>query len=218
MPRVTVENDEQVPVGAWPARLIAVKAMPPSEAHPDWGASYVWEFEVTAGTHRGKRCSCFTKQNVTPLNNLGRLLVDLLGRALREGEGFELESFVGKEYTIKVGPNKTGDKTRVNAVFPAQTPAPPGNGPVADPARPAAGPPPRKPHAAAPAAPPPVQAWESYWVANGDATDPVKMTYAELQDWVAAEHLDPAAVEVAKEGEDEWRSAKDFGIADTVPW
>jgi hypothetical protein len=209
MPRVTVENDEQVPVGAWPARLINVKPMPPSEAHPDWGASYVWEFEVTSGPHRGKRCSCFTKQNVTPLNNLGRLLVDLLGRALREGEDFELESFVGREYTIKVGPNKAGDKTRVNGVFPLQAAAPPA--PAANGA-PAAGPPPRRPPA--PAVPPE----PSYWVAKSDGADPVKMTHAELQEWVTAERKDPKEVEVAREGEDEWKSAADFGITDTLPW
>lgn len=208
MPRVTVENDAQVPVGAWPARLIDVKEMEPTEAHPDWGASYVWEFEVQSGPHRGKRCSCWTKQNATPLNNLGRLLVDLLGRPLREGDDFELRDFIGREYTIKVGPNKAGDKTRVNGVFPLQTPpaaaAPAPNGPVPT------GPPPRKPKAA--------PAELRYWVAKSDSADAVLMGHRELQEWLAAEHKDPKEVEVALDGTAEYKSAADFGFTDEVPW
>lgn len=150
-----------VPVGSYPAKLADIKDMPPSDAHPDWGASYVWEFEVLSGPQAGKRASCFTKQEASMNNNLGKLLAQLLGRAVEEDEDVELQDFIGRTYTILVGRSKDGTKARVNAVMPANHPVP---GPSPTPARPAPASNRPAPARANAPAPKPVIQW---WVDDG---------------------------------------------------
>jgi hypothetical protein len=217
MPKMTYGESTtllEVPAGWYVARFLGTESREPikesrfgNEGAPRMG----WLWEVVEGPHRGKKISQESGVRASLKSTAMRMLTGLSGGKVAVGQQVDTDTFTGKLYRVKVAVNPDSDKGNLHVadVEPYEAPAPAlaGNG------RPAAGPPPRRP--AAPPAPPPEA---SYWVAKSDAADPVKMSYRELQDWVAAEHLDPAAVEVAREGEDEWKSAKDFGVADTVPW
>jgi hypothetical protein len=194
-----------VPVGNYRARLVAIKEMEPSAAHPDWGPSYVWEFEVLSGPSAGKTASCFTKREPTTANNLGRLLAQLLGREVAPQEDVDLSSFLQKEYTVNVGWNKDRTKTRVNSVMPADG-VPAGNGPapVA-----AVAPPPRQ-------GPPPRPAKVERWYVDGCGEQ--LFDRAELQKWLDDNHRDPALVEVNLAGSDRWQLASDFGFTNETPF
>jgi hypothetical protein len=225
MPKMTFGESStlmEVPAGWYTAKFLGTEAREPmkesqfgNEGAPRMG----WLWEVTEGPMRGKKISQESGVRASKGANVTTaylMLHGLSGGKLQVGEQVDTDQYVGRLYRLKVAVNPKSSKgaLHVSDVEPleaaAPAPAPAGNG------RPASGPPPRR-QAAAPAAPPPVPE-AAYWVAKSDGADPVKMAYRELQDWVAAEHLDPAAVEVAKEGEDEWKSAKDFGVTSDIPW
>jgi hypothetical protein len=138
-----------VPNGNYPAKLLGYKEMQPSAKFPDSGTSYVWEFEIIEGLHARKTTSRWTPTKLTMSNNFGKLVREMLGRPLVNGEDVDPDNFIGKKYTITVGPSADGMKTKVIMVAPltASSMAPP---PLAPPAAPA----PVANRRTAPAAPP----------------------------------------------------------------
>ncbi len=121
---VTVQEGQSlydVPPGSYRARLAAIKELEPMTL-PDGTTGdplFAWEFEVLDGAHRGKSPSALTPRKATLMNGLGKLLRSILGRQLRPTESIQLETFVGKEFTIHVDFNKSGSKTRVQSAHPA---------------------------------------------------------------------------------------------------
>jgi hypothetical protein len=109
----------------------------------------VWEFEIIEGLHARKTTSRWTPTKLTMSNNFGKLVREMLGRPLVNGEDVDPDNFIGKKYTITVGPSADGMKTKVIMVAPLATSsmAPP---PLAPPAAPA----PLSNRRTAPAAPP----------------------------------------------------------------
>ena len=128
MVKVCDSQDQfSVPTGTYPAKLLGYKEMPASPKFPDSGPSYVWEFEVIEGLHARKTTSRWTPTKLTTGNNFGKLVREMLGRPLIGGEDVDPDTFIGKKYTITVGPSADGAKTKVIMVSPltASTMAPP---------------------------------------------------------------------------------------------
>lgn len=148
MVKVCDSTDQfSVPTGNYPAKLLGYKEMQPSAKFPDSGTSYVWEFEIIEGLHARKTTSRWTPTKLTMSNNFGKLVREMLGRPLVNGEDVDPDNFIGKKYTITVGPSADGMKTKVIMVAPltaAPAMAPP---PLAPPA-------PLSNRRTAPAAPP----------------------------------------------------------------
>lgn len=223
MPKMTYGESTtllEVPAGWYVARFVGTEAREPmkeSRFGNEGAPRMAWLWEVAEGPMRGKKISQESGVRASKGANVStayRMLYGLSGGRLRVGEQVDTDSWVGHLYRVKVAVNPSSDKGSLHVadVEPYDAQAPTANAAV----RHAAGPPPRR-QASAPAAPPP-EPEAAYWVAKSDGADPVKMGYRELQDWVAAEHLDPAAVEVAKDGEAEWKKAADFGVTSDIPW
>lgn len=124
---VIEEKDKfNVPTGNYLSKLIGFKEMPASTLFPDSGPSWVWEFEILQGEHAGKIASRFTPQKATTNNNLGKMLSEMYGRKIAANENIDLAALVGKQYTITVGWNKAGTKTRV--IMCSQAPVTPSPG------------------------------------------------------------------------------------------
>ena len=139
--RVSDSTDQfSVPTGTYAAKLLGYKEMQPSAKFPDSGTSYVWEFEIVEGVHARKTTSRWTPTKLTMSNNFGKLVREMLGRPLVNGEDVDPDNFINKKYTITVGPSADGMKTKVIMVAPgAATPAtsmappPPPGAPAAKP-------------------------------------------------------------------------------------
>ena len=138
--RVSDSTDQfSVPTGTYAAKLLGYKEMQPSAKFPDSGTSYVWEFEIVEGVHARKTTSRWTPTKLTMSNNFGKLVREMLGRPLVNGEDVDPDNFIGKKFTITVGPSADGMKTKVIMVAPgAATPAtsmapPPPGAPAAKP-------------------------------------------------------------------------------------
>ena len=123
--RVSDSTDQfSVPTGTYAAKLLGYKEMQPSAKFPDSGTSYVWEFEIVEGVHARKTTSRWTPTKLTMSNNFGKLVREMLGRPLVNGEDVDPDNFINKKYTITVGPSADGMKTKVIMVAPgAATPA-----------------------------------------------------------------------------------------------
>jgi hypothetical protein len=213
MPKMTYGESTtllDVPAGWYVARFMGTEAREPikesrfgNEGAPRMG----WLWEVTEGPHRGKKISQESGVRASLKSTAMRMLTGLSGGKVAVGQQVDTDTFVGRLYRVKVAVNDASDKGNLHVadVEPyeaaAPAPAPAGNG------RPAAGPPPRR-QAAAPAAPPET----SYWVCQSDTGDPVSMSFREMEDWVRAEHRDPAEVQVCKGGEVEYKSAAHYGV------
>lgn len=140
MVKVCDSTDQfSVPTGTYAAKLLGYKEMQPSAKFPDSGTSYVWEFEIIEGLHARKTTSRWTPTKLTMSNNFGKLVREMLGRPLVNGEDVDPDNFIGKKFTITVGPSADGMKTKVIMVAPgAATPAtsmapPPPGAPAAKP-------------------------------------------------------------------------------------
>ena len=142
MVKVCDSTDQfSVPTGTFTAKLLGYKEMQPSAKFPDSGTSYAWEFEIVEGLHARKTTSRWTPTKLTMSNNFGKLVREMLGRPLINGEDIDPDTFVGKKYTITVGPSADGLKTKVIMCAPltatpatSMAPPPPPGAPVAKPA------------------------------------------------------------------------------------
>ena len=125
MVKVCDSTDQfSVPTGTFTATLLGYKEMQPSAKFPDSGTSYAWEFEIVEGLHARKTTSRWTPTKLTMSNNFGKLVREMLGRPLVNGEDVDPDNFINKKYTITVGPSADGMKTKVIMVAPgAATPA-----------------------------------------------------------------------------------------------
>lgn len=133
------DSDYSVPTGTYAAKLLGYKEMPPSAKFPNSGTSYAWEFEIVEGIHARKTTSRWTPTKLTMSNNFGKLVREMLGRPLLNGEDVDPDWFINKKYTITVGPSDDGMKTKVIMCAPltassAMAPPPPTGAPAPKPA------------------------------------------------------------------------------------
>ena len=140
MVKVCDSTDQfSVPTGTYAAKLLGYKEMQPSAKFPDSGTSYAWEFEIAEGVHARKTTSRWTPTKLTMSNNFGKLVRELLGRPLVNGEDIDPDTFIGKKFSITVGPSADGMKTKVIMcaplmAAPSMSPPPPPGAPAAKPA------------------------------------------------------------------------------------
>src|SRR5262245_17394797 len=105
-----------VPVGNYTSTFSGVESQPENK-EKGYGAGIKWKFTVDAGPQAGQIASRITGPTPTPKNSCGKMLSGLLGRALREGEQIDPDSFVGKKYMLVVAAGQNGG-TRVEAIVP----------------------------------------------------------------------------------------------------
>jgi hypothetical protein len=195
------------------------------------------KFDLPEGTYRGKFLGCKERtfdqpgkygDNGPRLEWSFKMVKWLLSRAPAAGEDIDTEAYRGKVYEIdwEVNPNSEAGNCHVArmklaavAGSPGPTPAPASAAPTTPPANGAAppprqGPPPRK--APAPAAPPARRFY--VYTSQDDSGDPVTMDEKELQDYVHTSQRAPGTVTVCAVGEDEWKTALDYGVKDQIPF
>jgi hypothetical protein len=223
MPKMTYGESTtllEVPAGWYVARFVGTEARDPikeSRFGNEGAPRMAWLWEVAEGPMRGKKISQESGVRASKGANVStayRMLYGLSGGRLQVGEQVDTDRWVGHLYRVKVAVNPNSDKGSLHVadVEPYDAQSPTGNAAV----RHAAGPPPRRQSGPAAAAAPPPE--PSYWVCKSDTGDPVSMSFREMEDWVRAEHRDPAEVQVCKEGEAEYMSAAHYGVTSDMPF
>jgi hypothetical protein len=108
-----------VPIGNYTATFAGIEAQPANK-EKGYAAGLRWKFTIDAGPHAGQTASRITGTTPSPKNGCGKMLSGLIGRALKEGEQIEPDTYIGKRYLLVVAAGQGGG-TRVEAV--AATPA-----------------------------------------------------------------------------------------------
>jgi hypothetical protein len=115
-------------IGSYRGHLESVE----ETSHPEYGAGVAFRFIVDRGPDKGQEATvvCSTERPPTAKNKLGRVLSELLGRALRPGEEIDPTRFEGRRCRFEVGPTQDGLGTLVTQITPLETEddAPAGNG------------------------------------------------------------------------------------------
>jgi hypothetical protein len=224
------DSKYDVPQGTYVAKFIALRERhfdQPSKFGGD-GPRHEWQFEVVEGPQRGKVVAKTTGTDPTsPKSGCFKMLKGLLGRPPDPGEDIDTDAYVGRLYEVEWEPNPDSPQKNLSittlrpyrgavqqpapASAPGAGPTPPGNGAAPPPRQ---GPPPRKAPAAAA---PPARRFYVY-TTQDDSGDPVTMDEKELHDYVHTSQRAPGTVTVCAVGEDEWKTALDYGIQDTIPW
>ncbi len=113
------EGQGGVPAGAYQGILKGIEPQPANEDQ-GWGEGVKFVFEVTAGDHKGKTPSRIVSgRRPSSNNNLGKMIVALMGRAPTPGDKIDPTAYIGKPYTVIVAATPKGG-TRVETVIPAQ--------------------------------------------------------------------------------------------------
>jgi hypothetical protein len=105
-----------VPAGNYVGTFSGIEPQPENR-EKGYGAGLKWRFQIEAGPQAGQTAARITGTAPTPKNSCGKMLSGLLGRALKEGENIDLNSFVGKKFMLIVGAGQGGG-TRVEVVVP----------------------------------------------------------------------------------------------------
>lgn len=95
-----------VPVGAYQATFTAFE---PRETKA--GAAYRWVFQTDSGLTVSEFSDAAAAP--TPNNKTGRFIAALLGRAVRAGEKFTPESYIGQRYMLVITPKGTEGQTKL---------------------------------------------------------------------------------------------------------
>jgi hypothetical protein len=230
VPRFTYQPGESkfdLPEGTYRGKFLGCKERTFDQPgkYGDNGPRLEWSFEVIDGPEKGKVLSYTTGASPSsPKSNCFKMVKWLLSRAPAAGEDIDTEAYRGKVYEIdwEVNPNSEAGNCHVArmklaavAGSPGPTPAPASAAPTTPPANGAApstrqGPPPRK-------AAPPARRFYVY-TTQDDSGDPVTMDEKELQDYVHTSQRAPGTVTVCLMGEDEWKTALDYGVKDQIPF
>lgn len=117
---IWTEGQGGVPAGAYTGTLKGIEPVPANE-EKGWGEGMKFVFEVTQeGEHKGKTPSRIVSgRRPGPNNNLGRMIVALLGGAPNPGDKVDerIMACIGKPYTLVVAATPKGG-TRVETVAP----------------------------------------------------------------------------------------------------
>jgi hypothetical protein len=214
-----------VPEDTYRVKFLGSKDRPPFDGPSRFGKPnndprLEWEFEVVEGPQAGKIISQTTGSSPAhPKSGCYKMVRGLLGRKPEPGEPIDTDVFRGRLYEVRWEENPESESGNLHiaemkplASGPACPPAQPvAQPPAQQPAR--KGPPPRPANAAPPAAEP-----EPNGVFYCAETGEQAFSFHELQTWISANARDIKTLEVAKEGEAEWKSAAAFGFKDRVPF
>lgn len=189
------------------------------KTHPEYGAGLEWQFKILGGVFDGKIISRTTAMEPTTKNSCGAMLRQLSGGAVEVGEEVDEAKFINHLYTVMVGPNSTGNGTRIETLMPFT-----GTPPTVPPTQPqASAPKPPAPTAPGKAAPPkpPTSADTTterrFWVILPPQTEPVEMGEAEVSRWLVNNKMSNAAVQaMTLDQSSGWKTAADFGIEDSI--
>lgn len=211
------KSDSQwdVPPGEYLVKFLDIK----DTSHPEYGAGLCWSFEIVEGPFKGKLVERNTAPEPTAKNSCGRIINDLLGRKVQEGETVDVAQFQGRLYKAMVVKKPAGEGVRVDSLVAVeQSAAPPANGQTTTPTQRPAGPGKPKPATLQPTRP----AAPRWWVTPGEGEDVLEapMTQEQIIAWLGANDKDAGDVfvlpENAKEGQ-EWTTARAAGI-DQIPF
>jgi len=112
--KVTVEESfESVPVGGYRTKFVRVEE---AEGSPQYGPALRWCFEITDGPFTGKLATALTGQKFSAKTNAGKLLSQLQGKVLEQGQTVDLSQFMGQVYAANVIATESGS-TKVDSVF-----------------------------------------------------------------------------------------------------
>ena len=110
--KFTMTSASGVPVGAYVAEFSTVE-----DHESTVGPGLKWSFRIVAGPHVDAITSCITDCKPTTKNKLGRLLNGLAGKTLGDGESINIDTYIGRRYTIIVSAPE-GKGSRVETVAP----------------------------------------------------------------------------------------------------
>jgi hypothetical protein len=105
-----------VPAGSYTGTFAGIEPQPENK-EKGYGAGIRWKFTVDAGPYVGQTTSRVTGATPSPKNACGKMLSGLVGRALKEGEQIDPDTFLGKKYMLVVGVAQGGG-TRIEAIVP----------------------------------------------------------------------------------------------------
>lgn len=111
----TVSEGSGPPAGIYRAEFLGVV----KTSHDEYGDGARFDFKVIGGEHAGKIASRTSKPTPSAKNVCGKLMAGIIGRAMAPGERVNLAPFIGKVFTIVVGPTQNGQSTRVESVVQA---------------------------------------------------------------------------------------------------
>jgi hypothetical protein len=104
-----VSGGEPIPDGIYSAIFEGFEVKPKSVHNgKEMNEGIMFRFKVGDGVHKDKIASNIGPTKPTPNNVSGRLMMGLNGGDVKEGEKINLNSFIGKLYTIVVDKNKAG--------------------------------------------------------------------------------------------------------------
>lgn len=111
---VQVEHSfESVPVGGYRTKFLRLEE---AEGSPQYGPALRWCFEIVEGPLTGKLATALTGQRFTAKSNAGKLLSQLQGKPLENGQTVELSQFVGAAFFVNVVATESGS-TKVDSCF-----------------------------------------------------------------------------------------------------
>jgi hypothetical protein len=216
-----------VPIGT-PATKGKFLGTEVSEPKPGstYGPGREWRFELTEGPFAGRVVSRTTAFDPTLRNSCGKLFTALIGGNVPIGTEVNIDDFIGHRYLIMFEPNSVGTAARVASVSkiandgqPVVAPANL-NGTAATPTTPTtpAAPPPRPNRRAN--TPATLNPAEQFWscLTDADNEEPVLRDRKTLQDFIAANHINPSEFTVCPADGSGWEPASKFNFSDVVPW
>jgi hypothetical protein len=115
MPVFTVSGGG-VPVGNYTGTFAGIET---TQGIPEkgYGPGIRWKFTIDGPAQVGQTASRVTGSTPSPKNGCGKMLSGLIGRAIKEGEQIDPDTFKGKRYMIVVAASQGGG-TRVEAIVP----------------------------------------------------------------------------------------------------
>src|SRR5262245_39752067 len=115
MRRMTMQESKfGAPVGTYQAKFVGVE----DRESDQYGAGLEWKFEIVEGEFTGKVVSRTTAPAPTAKNSCGKLINQLAGGTVAIGQEVDIDSFVGRVYSVLIEENGTGNGTRVGSVMP----------------------------------------------------------------------------------------------------
>jgi hypothetical protein len=105
-----------VPIGSYSGPFAGLETQPENK-EKGYAPGIRWKFTVDAGPHVGQIASRITGNTPSPTNACGKMLSGLIGRALKEGEQIDPDTYIGKRYLLVVAAGPGGG-TRVEAITP----------------------------------------------------------------------------------------------------
>jgi hypothetical protein len=115
MPMLTVSSGG-VPVGSYTGKFVGIEEVP-ANSEKGYSAGLRWKFAIETGPYEGQTVRRVTGPAPTVKNACGKVLSGLTGRALKENEQIDPDTFLGRRYLLAVAAAQEGG-TRVEAVIP----------------------------------------------------------------------------------------------------